>query len=966
MKNDIPNVSTEATTAFESIQKNISEGFATDNYEKFIKQKKLTDKSLINFLKDTNYVTKDLTNYQEYLKKAGEGMSTFSSITQKAGSTLKSFGAALGSMAVMWAVGKVISLVATGIDNLVNSAEHCKERVDNLMSSYNSAISSANSNAKAVENLADRYEELSKGVNSLGENVSLTTDEYSEYNNIVNQIATMFPTLIQGYTDEGTAILSLKGNVEELRNAYKDAQQEAYNMLITSGEDSDGNDIIENWNNLNSTKWYDKAFDGLLNHYDIGKSVSVSDAIEQLEAISNMSYDEFRSLMSSSIGTKTQQDEFEKRSQIEQDIYGNKSNAVKQAIGLSIDHTENLFLSEEEFTEAKQEARILAQTYQAEIENALNNVNTLANAYLMTNDDYNLLEENSKSLASLLVNSIDENAANGFNKKGDVGKYVSNIIESIGTHPELEETLNGLFTTDFSDMSVKDANAKINEYINTIAETLDKNTLELKVALGFDNYNNYDDYQKIFDHAAYKASGASLEDISNNLGDYSKYNEFKEKTDYTQELKEKIDDFASEYSINTQEEVDAFQEALKKSNYDIDKAFTYYLESQSIKASTSSAASFSTAQEALNTALSEQASTGTISSETLAKLQQNYEGIENALEITTNGIILNTQKLSELTSAERENIETDLENKEKELTQQFNQSSIELEAYKSILENTTSTDEEYLQSLQNLISEKENDKNATRLQLDELKALQLEYENVTSKHNRFIQSLSSADEGSMYDDIVSGLEQVQNEWDAGNIGKDEIRNFVDYMSYDDMSAASIEEITSAYEEAMQKAQMYFTEGSEGSQRFLELLEQTEVAGRKLAEQDNEGNWNINIDDLNEAAQELGVSTEFLQDNLNKLKDKGFTIEFESSNEDLQDVSLILETLDERIETLKDRLHNGDMTEGLREELESLENQKIELEAQMDTSEIENAINTILFIQERLILHKLQWNRPNSK
>ena len=32
----------------------------------------------------------------------------------------------------------------------------------------------------------------------------------------------MFPHLIQGYTEEGAAILSLKGNVEQLRDAYFD------------------------------------------------------------------------------------------------------------------------------------------------------------------------------------------------------------------------------------------------------------------------------------------------------------------------------------------------------------------------------------------------------------------------------------------------------------------------------------------------------------------------------------------------------------------------------------------------------------------------------------------------------------------------------------------------------------------------------------------------------------------------
>lgn len=150
-----------------------------------------------------------------------------------------------------WAIlgGTAIFGLVKAYDALTDSTEEVKERIENLLESYNSAISEANSNAKTIESLADRYEILSKGVNNLGENVSLTSDEYSEYNDIVNQIVDTFPTLITGYTDEANAILSLKGNVEKLRDAYKEAQNEAYNLLIVSGEDSDGNDIIANYKN---------------------------------------------------------------------------------------------------------------------------------------------------------------------------------------------------------------------------------------------------------------------------------------------------------------------------------------------------------------------------------------------------------------------------------------------------------------------------------------------------------------------------------------------------------------------------------------------------------------------------------------------------------------------------------------------------------------------------------------------
>lgn len=41
--------------------------------------------------------------------------------------------ATAGNMLAMWAISKGLELAVKGIDNLIHSAEHCKERVDELM-----------------------------------------------------------------------------------------------------------------------------------------------------------------------------------------------------------------------------------------------------------------------------------------------------------------------------------------------------------------------------------------------------------------------------------------------------------------------------------------------------------------------------------------------------------------------------------------------------------------------------------------------------------------------------------------------------------------------------------------------------------------------------------------------------------------------------------------------------------------
>ncbi len=364
----------------------------------------------------------------------------------------------MGSMFVNWAIGKVIDVVATGIDNLIHSAEYCKERVDELMGSYQSALDTANSNAKTVEDLAGRYEALSKGVNNLGQNLSLTTDEYAEYNDIINQIADMFPDLIQGYTDEGTAILSLKGNVEQLRDVYKDAQQEAYNMLVISGKDSEGNDILKNANTvLNGDTFHASKLEEIKFIEEIESALQDTEHLAEIfDSLSDRSY--------------------------QYTMWFNKLTGLynKFAIeDLSADDLHNLY-KELEFTKKK---------YELEVDEVVENTRTLLEAYLRTSDAYknDELDDEAKKIASILVNSIDAEIAAGFEKNPQaVNDYVLRIIDALQNH-DVHNSLVDLFVLDMDELSVNEAKEKIDTYIKDISDALGIDEHKLKIQLGFED-----------------------------------------------------------------------------------------------------------------------------------------------------------------------------------------------------------------------------------------------------------------------------------------------------------------------------------------------------------------------------------------------------------------------------------------------------------------------------------------------
>lgn len=148
-KKRIIDVSAEATGFFEKYKQKgqdlsqiIFEISSNKNgLESFIHDSNLADESLINFLKDANYGTKNLANYQQYLKDTGKATSMFSGFTQKATTVLKSFGAAMASMAINWAIGEIISLVAKGVDNLIHKVEKANEAMSSSISEYETAKS---------------------------------------------------------------------------------------------------------------------------------------------------------------------------------------------------------------------------------------------------------------------------------------------------------------------------------------------------------------------------------------------------------------------------------------------------------------------------------------------------------------------------------------------------------------------------------------------------------------------------------------------------------------------------------------------------------------------------------------------------------------------------------------------------------------------------------------------------------
>lgn len=345
-------------------------------------------------------------------------------LSAKAGQVALKGLAIAGNMLAMWAISEAISFIVKGIDDLANSAEHCKERVDELVGDFESGNNTIQQHSETISKIASRYSELSHGVNELGGNVSLTNEEYAEYQDICNQIADMYPALVKSYDEQGNAILKLKGNIEGLTQALLDEKKANAAKIIESDE------IMENYQNTREHGLFDSIGDYFSNFFDsqdelTADMISEQEKVQKYKDFLQMSYEDIKSLT-----TKIGND----RETIIQ-------RGLLSKLGIDSDTTK------EEFDTFRTDLESEIVTIQAGIDQALSSVKKKAGAYLLYNEDYSSLSENEISVISSLLNNIDEDTANSFgNDDKNIAVYVNKIVNLIhNAKPEVQKAINDWF-----------------------------------------------------------------------------------------------------------------------------------------------------------------------------------------------------------------------------------------------------------------------------------------------------------------------------------------------------------------------------------------------------------------------------------------------------------------------------------------------------------------------------------------
>lgn len=387
-----------------------------------------------------------------------------------------------------------ISAIIKGIDLLVHAQENAIEKGNEATRAITEQQEALYSNKKAINEISGEYQRLSKGVSTNGENISLTSDEYSRYNEIVNQIADMFPSMIQGYTEEGNAILKNKGNVEALTKAYEENRKAALADTLTKSDDiiKGAKAKLTQGKNFGWQEWGDTQKKEMLQ--------------EVLDAFSN---------------GQSWTDQKNNSKYLEEQVVD-----VLKEYGLSGYYTyfDPSQFDEKTFEEVRTKINAAINTLSTDIDTKTAELKPILQAYLENSSQYNGYDDTVKGVIKKIVDSLDSELyiqfLNDKNPEQAMNNWLNqNIYNAFDGFDgrQLAKKFNTMLNvqTDFQNnkSSVGDYQEGLTEFLKEI-DDLDPNIQKsIKLIFGISSEDGSTDVDTMIDNILGKVDGITKEDL---------------------------------------------------------------------------------------------------------------------------------------------------------------------------------------------------------------------------------------------------------------------------------------------------------------------------------------------------------------------------------------------------------------------------------------------------------------------
>lgn len=443
------------------------------------------------------------------------------SASAKATQILKSALNGVVSALIMFAV----SIAIKKLDEFIRREEIAAEKAQEARDKIDGLKKTFSDNEKTVNSLKKRYAELAQGVSNLGtafqNQGKLSTEEYEEFLDISTQLSNIFPTLTQGYDDNGQAILGLSGNVDTIvssLDALIERSRQIARMEIDTEMGKVWEDDLKNINDYQEKLRTVKSESTELAEggYDV-VSFGTGD-LDQLER-----YERLLDLINHS-GTKNLtigvdidgQDLIEIQKSLDA-IHLDKKSGQYTVDGTTLFNfgrlgPENSQKLREYFAEQIKDYQSKVHQTEDKIAQIHNRMQSNLIDYLSGDTVYLALDDNSKKLANEILNNLDvsevlNNAENNIGSWDDLTRwYQKNIIQAIADIDD--KAIQGKMASILSgSVAPEDAERFYQEIIAYLQEALGADSkLVVYWKLQFEGYqdSNEEIYDKLFGNKAFQ------------------------------------------------------------------------------------------------------------------------------------------------------------------------------------------------------------------------------------------------------------------------------------------------------------------------------------------------------------------------------------------------------------------------------------------------------------------------------
>lgn len=732
----------------------------------------------------------------------------------------------LGSMALDFAIN--------GLMSIINRASEVKEAVEDATKSFANNKKQLSDNKQSFADAAQTYAELSSSVSRTGENLSLSASQYDEYAEAVNTIADMTPSLVSGYDAQGNAILSTKGNVEALTDAYNDLIIAENNKLLNGdGEDFGGlSDIAEDL--ANDTR-------------NLEGQRSVAEHIEDLLKMPDISNESVLDTFGATIRSDAQKI----KAEIEaagKEIQGSFD------IGLFGDFTTDSGAAAYIQEAAKQYPELLrgmVSDYESALDSSVSEMRSAMSAHMETaflTDQYANIDDETYAMASNIVNGIDSamiaqlNGAGGEEGKQAVMNYVDNIMSAFDTamsdtqRQQYEDAFNLSDAFQSGDVSLGEYKKQL-EDVSAMIDSLnvsDDVKNQLKLSLNVDEVKQQ--YDELYNYLT-KGADEKGKEAAKGLIDGLNSEEMTVALDMVAEGEIDVSDLDVD---SVRQKIQAEVERQRILNFELD-----------IEVETDSL-------DKLNTAISESNGAMGLTQESIDAVISRYADLDSydpaaLFEKTTTGVRLNEEALEALEAQYEQTNKASQQQKIDELVNEYAR-------LQDAINSTTDAHEK--EANQNRLADIEEE-------IQEAQTLMAAYDGLTSAYNNWVNSQSSGQSGDMYRQMLEGRENATALANEGRWGNTELQNYIKMFSEEgSLDNATPQQYADAWADAIYKANRYLTEGQEGANRFFQDLYDK---GSQLIEMNEDGSFTIKpgveVEDLAREGEVANSTVESIVGNL---------------------------------------------------------------------------------------------------